>query len=69
MARAGFDPRESVKLWQNMAKASGGKSAPEFLSTHPGHDTRIRDLNKRMSAAMALYQQARAAGKRPNCYL
>lgn len=69
MARAGFDPRASVSLWQNMAKAANGKSQPEFLSTHPGHDTRIRDLNKRMASAMTIYNQARAAGKRPNCYL
>lgn len=67
MARAGFDPRESVKLWQNMAKESGGKAPPEFLSTHPGHETRIRDLNKRMDSSLQLYQQARKAGKRPNC--
>ncbi|MEM7019740.1 MAG: M48 family metallopeptidase, partial [Pseudomonadota bacterium] len=44
MASAGFDPRESVKLWQNMARASKGKAPPEWMSTHPGHQTRIRNL-------------------------
>ena len=44
MAKAGFDPRQSVNLWQNMAKASGGNQPPELLSTHPSHDTRIKDL-------------------------
>ena len=35
MAQAGFDPKQSVDLWQNMAKASGGNQPPELLSTHP----------------------------------
>jgi predicted Zn-dependent protease len=45
MARAGFDPKESVALWKNMAKASNGQQPPELLSTHPSHSTRIDDLN------------------------
>lgn len=69
MAKAGFDPRASVQLWQNMKKAGDGKAPPEFMSTHPGHDTRISALNKRMNGALAVYQQARASGKRPNCRL
>ncbi|ELR65549.1 Zn-dependent protease [Photobacterium marinum] len=44
MAQAGFDPNESVSLWKNMNKASGGQQPPELLSTHPSHDTRIDDL-------------------------
>lgn len=66
MARAGFDPRASVTLWENMAKA-GGSGTPEFLSTHPSHDTRIKDLRAGMDDAVALYQQARAAGADPGC--
>lgn len=66
MARAGFDPGESVVLWQNMSKAGGGQS-PEFLSTHPAHKTRIKDLQSGMEGALVLYRQAQAAGIRPDC--
>ena len=64
MARAGFDPRESVALWQNMAKA-GGQQPPEFLSTHPSHRTRIADLERRIPSALKLREQARSS--RPSC--
>lgn len=66
MAKAGFDPRGSVQLWQNMAKASKG-SSPEFMSTHPSNNTRINQLNGHMSKAMSLYRQAQAQGKKPQC--
>jgi predicted Zn-dependent protease len=66
MAKAGFDPRQSVELWRNMA-AAGGAQPPEFLSTHPSHDTRIQDLQERIPDAMSLYQRARGAGKAPHC--
>lgn len=66
MARAGFDPRESVILWQNMSQV-GGKQPPQFLSTHPSHKTRIEDLQSGMDRAMALYREAQAAGNRPDC--
>ncbi|MCC5811731.1 MAG: M48 family metallopeptidase [Ectothiorhodospiraceae bacterium] len=66
MAKAGFDPRESVKLWQNMSAASG-EQPPEFLSTHPSHNTRMRDLQDRMPRAMEYYENARREGKRPDC--
>ncbi len=65
MARAGFDPRQAVELWKNMARASGGKNPPELLSTHPAHETRIRDLQAGMEKALALYRQAR--GRAPRC--
>lgn len=66
MAHAGFDPRESVKLWENMAQA-GGNAPPEFLSTHPSHSTRISGLNAHMGESMAKYEAARKSGKTPNC--
>lgn len=66
MAKAGFDPRESVKLWQNM-QASGGQKPPEFLSTHPSGETRIRELNARMGKYMPISLQARSAGRVPDC--
>jgi len=67
MARAGFDPRESIALWRNMSEA-GGSQPPEFLSTHPSHSTRIRDLEQRMPIAMRLYEDAKARGQAPRCF-
>ncbi len=56
-ADAGYDPREAVLLWERMAESSKG-GHPEFLSTHPAHDTRIQDLRKWMPEAMARYERA-----------
>ena len=44
MALAGYDPNEAPKFWERMQSMSGGGAPPEWLSTHPSHDTRIRDL-------------------------
>ncbi|MEM1434138.1 MAG: M48 family metallopeptidase [Pseudomonadota bacterium] len=66
MANAGFDPRASVRLWQNMA-AQGGQRPPEFASTHPSSDRRITDLNERMQSAMQLSLAARQQGRNPDC--
>ncbi len=56
-ADAGYDPRESVALWERMGQASGGGGQSEFLSTHPSHDTRIEQLKEWMPEAMAIYQK------------
>jgi len=66
MADAGFDPRESIALWQNMAQAGGGQP-PEFLSTHPSHGTRIQGLAQRMPEALARAEAAHRRGARPAC--
>lgn len=66
MAKAGFKPQESVVLWRNMAQ-EGGARPPEFLSTHPDPAGRISKLQEHMPQAMALYDQARAAGRNPRC--
>ncbi len=66
MAKAGFDPAESVNLWRNMSQA-GGPSPPEFLSTHPTSDTRIRALQQRLPHANELYREARRQGRAPQC--
>jgi predicted Zn-dependent protease len=58
MAKAGFNPAQSITLWQNMAKA-GGAQGPELLSTHPSHSSRIEDLQAAQTQAMPLYTQAR----------
>jgi len=68
MAKAGFDPRQSVALWQKMEQASKGREPVEFMSTHPSHSTRIQELQQRIPQAMNLYKQAQAAGKRPQCH-
>lgn len=56
-ADAGYDPRESVALWERMVQVSEGGGPAEFLSTHPSHDTRIEQLKKWMPEAMAIYQK------------
>ena len=66
MARAGFDPRESIQLWKNMAHSGGGQP-PEFLSTHPSNSTRINDLIARLPHALQLRQLAQQRGRHPNC--
>ena len=66
MAEAGFDPREAVELWRNMAK-TGGKGPPEFLSTHPSSNTRIDKLQELMPGAVDRYEAARMRGHRPDC--
>lgn len=55
MAMAGFDPREAPRFWERMAAAGGG-APPQFLSTHPSHDTRIRDLEAYMPEALKHYK-------------
>jgi predicted Zn-dependent protease len=67
MAKAGFDPRQSIALWQKMEQASQGQQPVEFLSTHPAHATRIQSLEQHMPQAMDLYQQAQAMGKQSGC--
>jgi predicted Zn-dependent protease len=57
-ARAGYDPRAAVTLWQKMGALSAGSSPPEFLSTHPSAASRITDLSKSAEQVMPLYQAA-----------
>ena len=66
MAKAGFDPRQAVNLWQNMIAASQGRP-PQWLSTHPDPQARIGELQQRAAALVPVYEQARAAGRRPSC--
>lgn len=55
MAMAGYDPQEAPKFWERMSAGSGGQKPPEWLSTHPSDDTRIRDLNAAMPEALKYY--------------
>lgn len=69
MARAGFDPRESVQLWMNMSANRGGAEVPEILSTHPADQHRISQLQSDMGKALALYQEAQRNHVQPACRL
>ena len=66
MADAGFDPSRAVDLWQNMMAAGGGR-APQWLSTHPNPENRIRTLRSDAPALMPVYAAARQAGRVPRC--
>ncbi len=63
LAESGFDPKESIALWKNMAAASSGSQLPELLSTHPSHATRIDDLQAEIARLPMINV------KRPNCSL
>lgn len=67
MARAGFDPRQAVALWQNMSEQKGGTDPAEFLSTHPSDERRIDNLVSEFGKTLAIMNEARADGKIPNC--
>ena len=71
MAKAGFDPRSAVPLWQNMAayeeEASGGASRPDYLRTHPPPENRIDELISQWTTALPLYNEAIAEDRIPNC--
>lgn len=60
-AGAGYDPRAAISFWRKMAAANkaAGK-VPEFLSTHPSDDTRIKNLEQLMPKYLPLYEQSRA---------
>ena len=58
-ARAGYDPRAGVTLWQKMSAANKG-APPQWLSTHPSGSTRIKDIEDNLPKVMPLYEKARA---------
>jgi predicted Zn-dependent protease len=66
-ARAGYNPTAAVSLWEKMATASKGQP-PQWFSTHPAHDTRIKTIKDHLKEVEGLYERAKAAkvaGERP----
>lgn len=58
MARAGYDPSESIKLWERMNASKGGAEPPEFMSTHPSDQNRRNSLASWLATANAEYNKA-----------
>lgn len=58
MAKAGYDPLESIQLWQRMASAHSGQSSPEILSSHPSDQSRQEKLKETLPTANQLYLAA-----------
>lgn len=61
MAKAGYDPREAVNFWKRMQAKSGGKAPPEFLSTHPADEKRIKQIEDWMPEALKYYEESKTA--------
>jgi predicted Zn-dependent protease len=57
MAKAGYDPAAALKLWRRMEAQAGGASPPEFLSTHPGYQTRQKNIRSWIPEAEKYYQR------------
>lgn len=57
MAMAGYDPKEAPRFWERMSSQSGGGQPPVWLSTHPSHSSRIKDLNAAIPEAMKYYKK------------
>ena len=56
MAMAGYDPNAALTFWQKMAAQGSGASVPEFISTHPSDETRIRKIQELMPEALGYYK-------------
>ena len=62
MSKAGYDPRAAISLWQKMSAASGDKKTPEFLSTHPTSEHRIRDIEAALPKYIPVYEANKHKG-------
>jgi len=63
-ARAGYDPRAGISLWQKMGAANGGKAPPAWLSTHPAGPERVKEIQQRLPRALPDYERAAAPDRR-----
>ena len=57
MAKAGYDPREAISFWKRMGAKEGGSRPPEFLSTHPASETRVKQIEALIPEAMQYYNR------------
>ena len=58
-ARAGYDPRADVSLWQKMQAAHQGGAPPQWLSSHPADGNRVAEIQRHLPEVMPLYEKAR----------
>ena len=66
MARSGFEPQASVQLWMNMAKLNKD-APPEFMSTHPSNETRIKQLSEHLVISQPYYLAEKNSDNIPKC--
>ena len=60
-ARAGFDPAAGISLWEKMLNASNGQGTPpQWMSTHPSHESRIADIRKALPKVMPIYERSKS---------
>lgn len=57
MAMAGYDPNEAPKFWQRMDAMASASQVPQWMSTHPSHETRIANLQDYLPTAMKYYKK------------
>lgn len=70
MAKAGFDPRAALQLWQNMELEKESRNQPPiWMSTHPREEQRLDEMVPLLIDNLKLYNEAQEAGKLPNCYI
>lgn len=61
MAKAGYDPREAVGFWQRMRATSGGAEQPEWMSTHPSNENRIKQIEDLLPEVLPAYEQSQGS--------
>lgn len=64
IAMAGYDPREAVGFWQRMRASAGGAQQPEWMSTHPSNENRIKQIQDLLPEVLPVYEQSRGSGER-----
>lgn len=65
MIMAGYNPEEAAEVWVRMSQRAGRKAPPQFLSTHPSNESRIRDLRAYLPKAKELAKKYRTTPTSP----